>query len=139
MYEGIGFFEGFPEFNGVFIWSNEFIVICLRTKPFDLSYGLTHMNAFQAIKLRLMRLELSIVLERFRVCELIILLFEEYDSSCIITYSKKVSWRVKLDLVDNVLLLYVLNWLLGTKELFLWELEMIWNFGLSHSGRRNSN
>lgn len=139
MYEGISFFEGFPEFDGVFIWSNKFIVICLRTKPFDLSYGFTHMNAFQAIKLRLMRLELSIVLEGFRVCELIILLFEENDSSCIITDSKKVSWRVKLDLVDDVLLLYVLKWLLGTKELFLWELEMIWNFRLSHSGRRNIN
>lgn len=124
----VWFFECFPEFNDVSVGSYEFIVICLRTKPFDLSDGLTHMKTFQTVELRNMGLELSVVLERLLIIELIFLLFEEYDSSCIITNSKKVSWWVKLDLIDNVLFLYMLNWLLGSKYLFLWEIEMFWDF-----------
>lgn len=137
--ERVVFFECFPEFYDVFIGSDEFIVICLRTKPFDLCNGLAHMKTFKTIKLRNMRLELSIVLERLLITKLVILFFEENDSSSIVTNCKKVSCGVKLDLIDDVLLLYVLNWWFCTKELFLWEIEMFWYSLSGHSGRSNTN
>ena len=64
-----------------------------------------HGHAFEGVKLFNMGLEFSIVLKRFFVSEVIELLFEQYDSSCIIANGKYMSCRVELDSVDDILLL----------------------------------
>lgn len=88
-----------------------------------------------------MWLELGIILEGLLVAELICLLFEENDSSCIVTYGEHLSCGVKLDLVDDVFLLNVLNRLLETEDLFLGEEKIfgciVWSHGLGRRSNKN--
>lgn len=61
------------------------MVLALGTEPFDIRNGLTDAHAFKTVEFGDMGLKFRVILKGFFISELIILLLEENDSSCIVT------------------------------------------------------